>query len=180
MSVLSRQKLLTAARPRESTQSTETWMTMFLQTSGTQENQEIIEQQGLFYSCIDAVNGEMAHPFGEEIHFFTYPESTTFLDPEKVKPLLALTGTRLVDAEFTVAQQLILKHTDSSTSTNDGKWRVKTLLSNFHSPLWAMPSASEKEPYQEMQDRVERDSIHLENTICSFIKPSLSHSYLAW
>ena len=43
-----------------------------VEVTGTQENQEITEQMRLFYSCIDSIAGE----------------SSFFLDPEKVKPLL--------------------------------------------------------------------------------------------
>lgn len=80
----------------------------------------------------------MACQFGEQNNTLTEsiaslnPEPSTFLDPEKVKPLLTLAGTMSADANFTGAQLLILKHTDSCTLTDDGKWTLKILLSNFH------------------------------------------------
>uniref|UniRef100_A0A1A8US94 DUF4371 domain-containing protein n=1 Tax=Nothobranchius furzeri TaxID=105023 RepID=A0A1A8US94_NOTFU len=117
------------------------------QTSGArpQENQ-IKEQQRLFYSCIDAVAGEIVHRFGErnskliESMVSLNPESTSFLDPERTKPLLALTGTTVNEAEFVVACQRILKHTETFSPPNEGKWTIKTVLHHFHSSLEAMPS----------------------------------------
>uniref|UniRef100_A0A1A8I409 HAT C-terminal dimerisation domain-containing protein n=1 Tax=Nothobranchius kuhntae TaxID=321403 RepID=A0A1A8I409_NOTKU len=117
------------------------------QTSGArpQENQ-IKEQQRLFYSCIDAVAGEIGHRFGErnskliESMASLNPESTSFLDPERIKPLLALTGTTVNEAEFVVARQRILKHTETFSPPNEEKWTIKTVLHHFHSSLEAMPS----------------------------------------
>lgn len=90
------------------------------QTSGAQETQEIMtipmqfgEQNNMLMKSIASLN----------------PEASSFLDPDKVKPLRSLAGTMHVDANFTGAQLLILKHTDSCTLTDEGKW---TLLSNFH------------------------------------------------
>ncbi|MEQ2271289.1 hypothetical protein XENORESO_002226 [Xenotaenia resolanae] len=92
------------------------------QTSGAraQENQEIKEQQRLFYSCTDAVAGEIAHPSGEpnstlmETIASVIPESTSFLDPVKIKPLLILTG----------------EHTENFTPPDEGKWTMKTSFEN--------------------------------------------------
>ncbi|KAJ4923106.1 hypothetical protein JOQ06_021350 [Pogonophryne albipinna] len=96
---------------------------------GTQENHQMTERRRLFYSCIDTVMGEIARRFGEPNSAFMEaiaslnPESSFFLEPEKVEPLLKLTGTTLVDAEFFVAKKLILKHVDSFTP-EDGKWTL--------------------------------------------------------
>ncbi|XP_070400266.1 zinc finger MYM-type protein 1-like [Nothobranchius furzeri] len=117
------------------------------QTSGArpQENQ-IKEQQRLFYSCIDAVAGEIVHRFGErnskliESMVSLNPKSTSFLDPERIKPRLVLTGTTVNEAEFVVACQRILKHTETFSPPNEGKWTIKTVLHHFHSSLEAMPS----------------------------------------
>ncbi|KAL3057276.1 hypothetical protein OYC64_007704 [Pagothenia borchgrevinki] len=113
---------------------------------GTQENHQMTEQRRLFYSCIDAVTGEIARRFGERNSAFMEaiaslnPESSFFLEPEKVEPLLKLTGTTLVDAEFIVAKKLILKHVDSFTPPEDGKWTLKKVLGHLHTTLEAMPS----------------------------------------
>jgi len=118
------------------------------QTSGarTEEDQETKEQQRLFCSCIDAVAGEIAHRFGERNNTLMeslaslHPESTSFLDPEKMKPLLILTGIPINKAEFAVARQHILKHTENCTPPDEGKWTIKSVLHHFHSTLEAMPS----------------------------------------
>ncbi|KAJ4930085.1 hypothetical protein JOQ06_019098 [Pogonophryne albipinna] len=113
---------------------------------GTQENHQMTEKRRLFYSCIDAVTGEIARRFGERNSAFMEaiaslnPESSFFLEPEKVEPLLKLTGTTLVDAEFIVAKKLILKHVDSITPPEDGKWTLKNILGHLHTTLEAMPS----------------------------------------
>ncbi|KAL3042128.1 hypothetical protein OYC64_020138 [Pagothenia borchgrevinki] len=118
---------------------------------GTQENQQMTEQRRLFYSCIDAITGEIARRFGERnsalqsrVKQYTIaslnPESSFFLEPEKVEPLLKLTGTTLVDAEFIVAKKPILKHLDSFTPPEDGKWTLKNVLGHLHTTLEAMPS----------------------------------------
>lgn len=60
------------------------------QTSGAQaQENQIKEQQRLFYSCIDAVAGEIVHRFGERNSTLIgsmvslNPERTSFLYPEK-------------------------------------------------------------------------------------------------
>lgn len=63
------------------------------------------------------------------------------MDTNKVKPLLELTGTKLVDAEYTVARQFLRSHMEgSSPPSADGKWTQKNLLTTCHKTLEALPS----------------------------------------
>ncbi len=63
------------------------------------------------------------------------PESEMFLDTEKKRPFLDLTGTD-VDAEFAVAQQFLHTQMEGSTCAEDDK----KLFTTFHKTLEAMPS----------------------------------------
>ena len=111
-----------------------------------QENTAKQQRLRLYYGCIDAVCGEMARRFGErnsaliESLASLDPESDTFLDAEKVRPLLDLTGTKLIDAEFVVARQFLRTQMEGSTRAEDENWTVKTLFTTFHKTLEAMPS----------------------------------------
>ena len=64
-----------------------------------------------------------------------------FLDPSKVTPLLALTGTDVVESEYTVAREfLVKKMTDTPVPPEDGKWTIANILSTFNGALQAMPT----------------------------------------
>ena len=54
------------------------------------------------------------------------PESETFLGTEKVRPLLDLTGTKPVDAEFVVARLFLHTKLEGSTCAVGDNWTVKT------------------------------------------------------
>ncbi|KAL2089232.1 hypothetical protein ACEWY4_016131 [Coilia grayii] len=109
---------------------------------------EKTEFKRLFYSVIDAVQGEMNARFGERsselIGALTSlnPEAeATFLDPLKVTPLLALAGIDVVESEYTVAREFLLKKmTDTPVPPEDGKWTIANILSTFNGALQAMPT----------------------------------------
>ena len=59
---------------------------------------------------------------------------------EKVRPLLDLTGTKLLDAEFVLARQFLCTQMEASMRAEDDKWTMKTLCTTFHKTLEAIPS----------------------------------------
>ncbi|KAK9978769.1 hypothetical protein ABG768_020508 [Culter alburnus] len=71
------------------------------------------ELRRLYFSCIDAVCGEIKECFGERNCVLMDalrsldPEDSTFLDVSKVKPLLDLTNTPIVESEYTVPHQFL-------------------------------------------------------------------------
>ncbi len=64
-----------------------------------------------------------------------------FLDPSKVTPLLELVGADVVESEYTVAREfLVKKMTDTPVPPEDGKWTIANILSTFNCALQAMPT----------------------------------------
>lgn len=101
----------------------------------------------LFYS-VDAVQGEMNVRFGERSSELfgalaaLNPEAEdNFLDPSKVTPLLVLPGTDVVESEYSVAHEFLVKKiTDTPVRPEDGKWTIANILSTFNCALQAMPT----------------------------------------
>lgn len=104
------------------------------------------ELRRMYFSCIDAVCGEMKERFGERNCVLMDalrsldPEDSTFLDVSKVKPLLDLTNTPIVESEYTVAHQFLSMQMKDSFPADGGKWTMKKVLQHFQKPLEAMPS----------------------------------------
>uniref|UniRef100_A0A8C9YYB0 TTF-type domain-containing protein n=1 Tax=Sander lucioperca TaxID=283035 RepID=A0A8C9YYB0_SANLU len=104
------------------------------------------ELRRLYFSCIDAVCGAMKERFGERncvlMDALTSldPEDSTFLDVSKVKPLLDLSNTAIVESEYTVARRFLSEQMKVSSPPDGGKWTMKKVLKHFHKPLEAMPS----------------------------------------
>ena len=112
------------------------------------DTDEKTEFKRLFYSVTDAVQGEMDARFGERSSELIgalaalNPEAEdNFLDPSKVTPLLELVGADVVDSEYTVAREfLVKKMTDTPVPPEDGKWTIANILSTFSCALQAMPT----------------------------------------
>ncbi|ROI93613.1 hypothetical protein DPX16_3283 [Anabarilius grahami] len=104
------------------------------------------ELRRMYFSCIDAVCGEMKERFGERNCVLMDalrsldPEDFTFLDVSKVKPLLDLTNTPIVESEYTVAHQFLSVQMKDSFPADGGKWTMKKVPQHFQKPLKAMPS----------------------------------------
>ncbi|XP_045917077.1 uncharacterized protein LOC123978021 [Micropterus dolomieu] len=104
------------------------------------------ELRRMYFSCNDAVCGEMKERFGErncmlmDVLRSLDPEDSAFLDVSKVKPLLDLTNTPIVESEYTVAHQFLSMQMKDSSPASGGKWTMKKLLQHFQKPLVAMPS----------------------------------------
>ena len=67
----------------------------------------------MFFGIIDSILSEMAARFSERNGKYMaaldafVPASVNFLEAEKVKPLLDLTNTDMVEAQFTVAREFL-------------------------------------------------------------------------
>lgn len=93
------------------------------------DTDEKAEFKRLFYSVIDAVQVEMDECFGERSRKLIgalvalSPEAEdNFLDPSKVTPLLELVGADVVESEYTVAHEfLVKKMTDTLVPPENGK-----------------------------------------------------------
>ncbi|XP_063039724.1 uncharacterized protein LOC134434959 [Engraulis encrasicolus] len=99
----------------------------------------------LFFSCIDAVCGEIQARFGERNCTIMHglkaldPNDPTFLDISKIRPLLALSNTTAVDTEFTVAKQFLHGRMEDTSPPDGGEWTARKVLKHFHPALEAMP-----------------------------------------
>ena len=140
-----------ASQPRKRTCTANSRLGDFIleQTSGARycsDSSEMTEQRRLFYSCIDAVVGEISRRFGEknlaimESISALDPDSPTFMDPKIVNPLLLLTGTAMAESEFVVARQYIKDEIERQTTPDEGKWTINKIIRHFHTTLEAMPS----------------------------------------
>ena len=91
---------------------------------------------------MDAVVGEIKARFSVrnrqlvEALFTLHPGSEDFLDANRVRPLLELTGTEMKEAEFAVAQQFLQ---DEMAKSNDN-WTTQDILIRYCEPLAAMPT----------------------------------------
>ena len=96
----------------------------------------------LNFSTLDAVVGEIKARFSVrnrqlvEALFTLHPGSEDFLDANKVRPLLDLTGTEMKEAEFAVEQQFLQ---DEMAKSNDN-WTTQDILIRYCEPLAAMPT----------------------------------------
>ncbi|KAJ4944530.1 hypothetical protein JOQ06_013073, partial [Pogonophryne albipinna] len=96
----------------------------------------------LYFSTLDSVVGEMTARFGErnsklvEALCTLHPGSEYFLDANKVRPLLDLTGTEMKEAEFAVARQFL----QEEMSQSDKNWTTQDILRRYCEPLAAMPT----------------------------------------
>ncbi|CAM4649961.1 unnamed protein product [Leuciscus chuanchicus] len=110
---------------------------------GQSDEADETECKRLFFSTLDTVIGEMSARFSERNSQLVKalctldPGSNDFLDSSTVKPLLDLTKTEIVDAEFTVARQFIRTETALS---NMEKWTTLDVLKTFSGTLAAMPT----------------------------------------
>ncbi|KAJ4926893.1 hypothetical protein JOQ06_014637 [Pogonophryne albipinna] len=99
----------------------------------------------LYFSTLDSVVGEMTARFGErnsklvEALCTLHPGSEYFLDANKVRPLLDLTGTEMKEAEFAVARQFL----QEEMSQSDKNWTTQDILRRYCEPLAAMPTVLE-------------------------------------
>ncbi|CAM4659993.1 unnamed protein product [Leuciscus chuanchicus] len=116
---------------------------------GQNKTNEKFELERLFYSVVDAVHGELCARFGERnSHLIGAlaaldPEADreNFMDTVRVKPLLELTGTELVESEYIVGRQFLYnKLCESELPPDDGKWTLSNMLTKFSGALQAMPS----------------------------------------
>ncbi|KAG9268359.1 hypothetical protein AMEX_G17325 [Astyanax mexicanus] len=104
------------------------------------------ELRRIYYSCIDSVCEEMKNRFGKhncdlmEALSALDPVHATFLDVNKVKPLLDLTKTPAVDSEFEVARNFLVTQMKESSPPDGKKWTMKQILKQFQKPLEAMPT----------------------------------------
>lgn len=95
------------------------------------------ELRRMYFSCIDAVCGEMKERFGEcdcvlmNALRSLDPEDSTFLYVSKVKPLLDLTNTPIVESEYTVPHQFLSMQMKDSFPADGGKWTMKKVLQHF-------------------------------------------------
>jgi len=110
---------------------------------GQSDEADETECKRLFFSTLDTVIGEMSARFSKRNSQLVKalcaldPGSNDFLDSSMVKPLLDLTKTEILDAEFTVARQFIRTETALS---NREKWTTLDVLETFSGALAAMPT----------------------------------------
>ncbi|KAL7404136.1 hypothetical protein ABVT39_010269 [Epinephelus coioides] len=108
-----------------------------------QEREHATECKRLFFRTLDSVTEEMNARFGERNSQLVQamcaldPGNPHFLDAQRVRPLLELTNTTLVESEFTVARHFL--QTEMARST-EAKWTPATILQRYSGPLTAMPS----------------------------------------
>lgn len=63
------------------------------------------------------------------------------MNRSKVTPLLALAGTDVLESEYAVAREFMVKKmTDTPVPPEDGKWTIANILSTFNGALQAMPT----------------------------------------
>ncbi|KAM3877134.1 uncharacterized protein ACN63O_013827 [Diretmus argenteus] len=106
------------------------------------DTDEKSEFRRVFYSVIDAVQGEMDARFGERsceligaLAALT-PEAEDFMDPLKLTPLLRLAGTEVVESEYAGAHGfLVKKMADTSFPPEDGKWTIESFNRLFSKSL---------------------------------------------
>lgn len=100
-----------------------------------------IEQEckRLFFNIIDSILGEMSVRFSERNSKYITaldaldPGSVNFLDEGKVKPLLDLTNTEMIESQFTIARQFW----KTFCTGQDQKMTLVKLLSNYSSVFHA-------------------------------------------
>ncbi|RXN04563.1 zinc finger MYM-type 1-like protein [Labeo rohita] len=108
---------------------------------GQRESNIEQECKRLFFNIIDSILGEMSVRFSERNSQYMSaldaldPGSKNFLDAGKVKPLLDLTNTEMVESQFTVARQFW----QTLCTDQDEKMTLVKLLSNYSSVFQAMP-----------------------------------------
>ena len=66
----------------------------------------------------------------------SHPGSEDFLDANRVRPLLDLTGTEMKKAEFAVAQQFL----QDEMAQSNKNWTTQDILTRYCEPLAAMPT----------------------------------------
>ncbi|KAJ8415171.1 hypothetical protein AAFF_G00008690 [Aldrovandia affinis] len=114
-------------------------------TVGQQEVGEKTECRRLYFSTLDAVVGKMSVRFSErkgqlvEALCTLHPGSECFMDVDKVRPLLDLTGTEFKEAEFAVAWRFLL----DEIARSDENWTTQNILQRYWEPLAAMPTVIE-------------------------------------
>ncbi|KAG9261551.1 hypothetical protein AMEX_G25112 [Astyanax mexicanus] len=92
------------------------------------------ELRRIYYSCIDSVCEEMKNRFGKhncdlmEALSALDPVHATFLNVNKVKPLLDLTKTPAVDSEFEVARNFLVTQMKESSPPDGKKWTMKQVI----------------------------------------------------
>lgn len=64
------------------------------------------------------------------------PNSETFLDVKHVKPILTLSSTEIIEAEFVVARHFL----KTNMTADDETWTISRIIKTFHSALEAMLS----------------------------------------
>ncbi|KAL0146682.1 hypothetical protein M9458_058022 [Cirrhinus mrigala] len=108
---------------------------------GQRESNIEQECKRLFFNIIDSILGEMSVRFSERNSQYMSaldaldPGSKNFLDAGKVKRLLDLTNTEMVESQFTVARQFW----QTLCTDQDEKMTLVKLLSNYSSVFQAMP-----------------------------------------
>lgn len=114
---------------------------------GQNKTNEKSELERLFYSVVDPVHGELCARFGERNSHLIC--ALAALDAEadrdnfiaKVKPLLELAGTKLIESEYIAGRQFLLnKLSESELPPDDGKWTLSNMLTTFSGALQEMPS----------------------------------------
>ena len=102
------------------------------------------ECKRLFFSTLDNVIGEMKTRFSErnsklvEAMGALDPVSKDFLDPQKIKPLLELSNTAVVESQFDVAKEFLQSEMAASSSSTE-TWTPRLILQKYAEPLKAMP-----------------------------------------
>jgi len=127
-------------RREESTQ----WKDYVVDTTfgQTRMEGEKTECKRLYFSILDAVVGEMSTRFCERNSKFIqvlsalHPRSAFFMDGDKVKPLLDLTGMEFKEAEFSVAQQFLR----DEIAKSDENCTTASILQRYNDALSAMPT----------------------------------------
>ncbi|CAJ1057873.1 uncharacterized protein LOC128440739 [Xyrichtys novacula] len=108
---------------------------------------EKTECKRLYFSTLDAVVGEMTARFNErnsqlvQALCAVHPESEHFMDVNKVKPLLDLTGINAKEAEFTVAKHFLKD--EMAKSDKNKSWTTQDILKTYSMSLAAMPTVIE-------------------------------------
>ncbi|CAB4060871.1 unnamed protein product [Lepeophtheirus salmonis] len=89
-----------------------------------------------------------------------HPRSEDFLNTNKVRPLLDLTGTEMKEAEFAVAQQFQL---DEIAKSNKN-WTTQYILMRYCEPLAAIPTVLKKLKLSLTFGEQKRSMLHKRNS----------------
>jgi len=128
------------ANPKRQQKATRTLQDYVVSESLGQREVDIQQEcKRLFFGIVDSILNEMAARFSERNGKYMAaldPASVNFLEAKKVKPLLDLTNTDMVEAQFTVAREFWKSR---CTGQGEEKVTLSQLVAKESRVLSAMP-----------------------------------------